>query len=87
MKTKVKKLIENKEVTGFKPKRISKIRDARRLLASYIYELQKGTVKAQDAKTMAYLLIKYAELYKAESLENIELRLIELEEKVNDTSP
>lgn len=83
MKSKVKELIENKGVIGIKPRRISKIQDARRLLASYIYELQKGTVKGQDAKTMAYLLIKYAELYKVESLENIELRLSELESEMS----
>ena len=87
MKSKVKKLIETKGVTGIKPRRIQKVQDARRLLASYIFYLQKGEINVNDAKAMAYLLIKYAELYKIESLENIELRLIELEEKINDTSP
>ena len=86
MKKKVKKLIENKGLTGIKPRRIQKVQDARRLLASYIFHLQKGEIKADDAKVMAYLLIKYAELYKIESLENIELRLAELEEKINDTT-
>jgi len=83
LKKKVKQLVEKQRVSGIKPKRVSKVADARRLLALYIYELQKGTVKSEDCKTMAYLLIKYAELFKIETMESLEIRLSELEEKLN----
>ena len=63
-----------------KPKRVNNIKAARRLMAKIIYEFQKGSVPDSKAKTLAYLLIKYSELYKTESLEVIEKRLSELEE-------
>ena len=49
-----------------KPRKITGIKPARRLLAHIIYEFQRGAVRTEDAKTLAYLLIKHSELYKME---------------------
>ena len=68
-----------------KPRKITGIKPARRLLAHIIYEFQRGAVRTEDAKTLAYLLIKYSELYKVETLAEIDERLIRLE-KVNATA-
>ncbi len=61
------------------------LKPARRLLAHIIYEFQRGAVRTEDAKTLAYLLIKYSELYKVETLAEIDERLIRLEE-INATA-
>jgi len=63
-----------------KPRKITGIKPARRLLAHIIYEFQRGAVRSEDARTLAYLLIKYGELYKMETLAEIEERLTKLEE-------
>ncbi len=68
-----------------KPRKITGIKPARRLLAHIIYEFQRGAVRTEDAKTLAYLLIKYSELYKVETLAEIDERLIRLEE-INATA-
>ena len=62
-----------------KPRKISGIKSARRLLAFIIFEFQRGALRTDDAKTLAYLLIKYSELYKVETLEEIEERITKLE--------
>lgn len=66
-----------------KPRKITGIKPARRLLAHIIYEFQRGAIRTTDAKTLAYLLIKYGELYKVETLADIEERLNLLEERTN----
>jgi len=65
-----------------KPRKITGIKPARRLLAHIIYEFQRGAVRTEDAKTLAYLLIKYGELYKVETLAELDERIIRLE-KIN----
>jgi len=67
VKAKVKKLLIKQEDSKIKPRRITKVKDARRLLASYIYDLQRGIVSSEQARTMCYLLIKYAEIYRIEN--------------------
>lgn len=42
-----------------KPIRISKVRDARRLLGKLILEFQKGNIANQDAKDLCYLVTSY----------------------------
>ena len=74
------KIETKKDVFEKKPKKIRDIKTARRFLANLIYEFQQNNITDQKVKTLAYLLIKYAELYKVESLEDIELRLQKLEE-------
>ncbi len=66
------------------PRKITGIKPARRLLAHIIYEFQRGAVRTEDARTLAYLLIKYGELYKVETLAEIDERLTKLE-KINAT--
>ena len=65
-----------------KPRKITGIKPARRLLAHIIYEFQRGAVRTEDAKTLAYLLIKYGELYKVETLAEMDERIERLE-KIN----
>ena len=65
------------------PKRINKIKDARRLLANLIYQFQKGEVSSEYLKTLCYALIKYSELFKAESLVTLQEKLSEIEERLN----
>lgn len=78
-------VIKNQQVVGFHaPKKISKVRDARRLLASLIYQFQKGDVSSEYLKTLCYALIKYSELYKTESLETIQEKLSEMEIRFNE---
>lgn len=69
-------------VPAIKPKRIRNIKGARRLLANYIYEFQNKKVSNDDAKTIAYLLIKYSELWKTESFEQFEKRIDAIESKL-----
>ena len=69
---------------SIKPKKLYKIKDARRLLANIIFLYQKGEVNSEYLKTLCYALIKYAELYKTETFENIEERLKHIEEKINE---
>jgi len=84
-------MAKTKKDTGIKavlkkPIRVTNIKNARRLLASIIYEFQLGAMRTDDAKTLAYLLIKYAELYKVETLSDIEDRIQMLEAEVNAKS-
>jgi hypothetical protein len=65
-----------------KPRKITGIKPARRLLAHIIYEFQRGAVRSEDVKTLAYLLIKYGELYKVETLAEMDERIERLE-KIN----
>jgi hypothetical protein len=65
-----------------KPRKITGIKPARRLLAHIIYEFQRGAVRSEDVKTLAYLLIKYGELYKLETLAEMDERIERLE-KIN----
>jgi len=65
-----------------KPRKITGIKPARRLLAHIIYEFQRGAIRTEDVKTLAYLLIKYGELYKVETLAELDERIIRLE-KIN----
>lgn len=74
---------KGKEVLSIKPKRVRNIASARRLLASVIFELQKGNVSDSKAKTIAYLLIKYSELFKIEKLDELNERITKLEEERN----
>lgn len=70
-----------------KPKRIRNLKAARRLLADLIYYLQTDSMADSKAKSIAYLLIKYGELSKLESFENLtefEERIKSLEEKLNE---
>ena len=66
-----------------KPRKITGIKPARRLLAYIIYEFQRGAVRTEDARTLAYLLIKYGELYKVETLSDIDERILKLEKLLN----
>ena len=63
-----------------KPRKITGIKPARRLLAQIIYEFQTGCIKTNDAKTLCYLLISYSALWKNELLKDIEDRLTKLED-------
>lgn len=77
--------IENKRLTGInKPKKINKVKDARRLLANLIYQYQNGEITSEYIKTLTYVLIKFQELYKTEVLENIEDRIKKLEKQNNN---
>ena len=65
-----------------KPRKITGIKPARRLLAHIIYEFQRGAVRTDHAKSLAYLLIKYGELFKLETLAELDERIKKLE-KIN----
>jgi len=79
------KPIVNKRVTRINnPKKITKVKDARRLLANLIYEYQKGEIPTEFIKTLTYVLIKFHELCKTEMLENIEDRIKKLEQEKNN---
>lgn len=82
-RTKSPEPILSKQVVGIKAKRVNKIKDARRLLAKLIYEFQMGKVSSEYLKTLCYALIKYSELFKVETLESINERISDLEEKYN----
>lgn len=84
MKHKITQTFSNKEVTAFNPKRISKVKDARRLLAQLIYFFQKGDVSSEYLKTLCYALIKYSELFKVESLETMQEKVLQIEERLNE---
>lgn len=77
------KNLENPNVLLNKPIRISRIKDAKRLLSRLIFEFQKGTINGRDAKDLTYLLISYVTICKAIDFEE---RLIKLEEKFNAKS-
>ena len=66
-----------------KPRKITGIKPARRLLAHLIYEFERGAIRSDDAKTLCYLLIKYGELYKVETLSDIDERILKLEKLLN----
>lgn len=72
----------SKSVPVIKAKKIRNIKSARRLLANLIYQFQTKEVTSEDAKTLAYLLIKYSELWKVESFEQFEKRLEVIESKL-----
>lgn len=55
-----------KRVTEIQPKRIRSLKQAKRLLADYIYYFQKKETSENELKTIVYALIKYAELCKIE---------------------
>lgn len=56
-----------KRVTEIQPKRIRSLKQAKRLLADYIYYFQKKETSENELKTIVYALIKYAELCKIEA--------------------
>ncbi|MBK7106602.1 MAG: hypothetical protein IPH62_15115 [Ignavibacteriae bacterium] len=75
------------DITKTKPKKIRNVKSARRLLADLIYYLQLEIIPSEKAKSIAYMLIKYGELFKTEnllSIEELEKRFKILEEKIND---
>ncbi len=77
--------VENKRLTGInKPKKINKVKDARRLMANLIYLYQNGEITTEYIKTLTYVLIKFQELYKTEVLENIADRIKKLEKQNNN---
>ncbi|GEM_PF-4416801 len=78
--------MKTKDTLKEKPKRVSNIRAARRLMARLIYDLQRENITSEKAKTLAYLLIKYSELFKVEKLEELENRLKRIEEKIDEKS-
>lgn len=88
-KVKIQEPIPVQQVMGvqhiieFKAKRINKVKDARRLLAKLIYEFQLGKVHSDNLKTLCYALIKYSELFKTETLENIDERMKKMEDRLN----
>lgn len=55
-----------KKVTEIQPKRIRSLKQAKRLLADYIYYYQNNEKSENELKTIVYALIKYAELCKIE---------------------
>ncbi len=42
-----------------KPIRVSKLKDAKRLLSRLIYEFQLGTLSGRDAKDLTYLISQF----------------------------
>ena len=77
--------VENKRLTGInKPKKINKVKDARRLLANLIYLYQTGEITSEYIKTLTHVLIKYSELCKGEALENIEERISKIEKRIEE---
>jgi len=77
--------VEIKRLTGInKPKKINKVKDARRLMANLIYLYQNGEITTEYIKTLTYVLIKFQELYKTEVLENIADRIKKLEKQNNN---
>ena len=42
-----------------KPVRVSKLKDAKRLLSRLIYEFQLGTLSGRDAKDLTYLISQF----------------------------
>lgn len=57
----------SKKVTDIQPKRITSLKQAKRLMADYIYFFQKKETTENELKTIVYALIKYAELCKIEN--------------------
>ena len=60
------------------------IKSARRCMVFYINAYQQGKVSENKVKTMAYLLCKYAELFKISKIEDLENKLIEIESRLPD---
>lgn len=57
-------MVKRKEI---QPKRITSLKQAKRLMADYIYLFQKKEINDNQLKTIIYGLIKYAEICKAEA--------------------
>lgn len=66
---------------GKMPVRVSKPKDAKRLLSRLIYQFQTGEISSRDAKDLAYLVSVYIAVVKdtelVERLENLEQKLNE----------
>ena len=64
---------------GGKPIRISKVKDAKRLLSRLLMEFQKGTIDSRQAKDMTYMLVSFVQIVKdtemEERLGRLELKL------------
>jgi hypothetical protein len=57
----------SKTLTEIQPKRIRSLKQAKRLMADYIYLFQQNPKEREnELKTIVYALIKYAELCKIE---------------------
>ena len=65
----------------YRPIRINKIDDARRLLSRLILEFQKGTIQSRDAKDLCYLVVSYVNVA---SQTDLEARLSAIEQKMED---
>ena len=63
---------------GTKPIRVTRARDARRLLSRIIISFQKGEISNQNSKDLAYLLSVFIQIHSATDIED---RIKKLEEK------
>ena len=59
-----------------KPVRVSKLKDAKRLLSRLIYEFQLGTLSGRDAKDLTYLISQFISACKEIEIDE-RLKLIE----------
>lgn len=66
-----------------KPKLVRNIKAARRLLSKLIYDIQAEDISNEKAKLLIYALIKFSELVKNQTVEELELRIKKLEEALN----
>ena len=77
-----KNIITNGVTKALKPRRVKDLKSARSLLGSLIYHYQIGTISENRARALAYLLIQFSNLVKTEKLEEIEIRLDQIEEAI-----
>jgi len=63
-----------------KPKNIHNVKQARRLMAAIIKEIQTETITNEKARLLIYALIKFGELWKLETLDSYSDRLDKIDE-------
>jgi hypothetical protein len=65
-----------------RPIRITKAKDAKRLLSRMIYQLQTGEIEGRQAKDMTYLLVAFIQIEKEIVLED---RVKQIEQALEST--
>ncbi len=69
---------DGQESKNLRPIRIRSVKDARRLLARILRQLQLGEISESKAKTISYVANSYAKLFEVSELEE---RVAELEKR------
>lgn len=67
---------------GIRAKHVRNIKSARSLLGQIIYKYQREEISENKARTLAYLLITYSNMFKTEKLDLLEERLNKIENEI-----